>query len=227
MVTRGLSKFLFLGATELEHQESSILNIHQESNFVNSFTKAKKLFEQNSYDVFVINKIHLLEHEVLKFLKLGLHKSFLIVLCDTCSLSKYNFVDCYLRLDNKLSSKLLINTISLILKQTVDDNSAYSLIKRCLCKYEMLGISSSIKKLKCMILGLKDVNSNIMITGESGTGKELVARMLNKASTNPRSFIPINCSSIPEALFESELFGYKKGAFTGALCDKKGLVEQA
>ncbi len=68
----------------------------------------------------------------------------------------------------------------------------------------------------------------VLITGESGTGKELVARAIHERSPrNKASFIPINCGAIPETLLESELFGYEKGAFTGAYTTKKGKVEYA
>jgi PAS domain S-box-containing protein len=70
--------------------------------------------------------------------------------------------------------------------------------------------------------------ANVIIYGESGTGKELVAREIHKLSDNyDRPFVPVNCSAIPENLFESEFFGYKKGAFTGAGMDKPGYFDQA
>ena len=70
--------------------------------------------------------------------------------------------------------------------------------------------------------------SNVLITGESGTGKELIARAIHRWSPrNEKSFMTINCSAIPDTLLESELFGFEKGAFTGAQYQKKGLLEQA
>jgi Nif-specific regulatory protein len=79
-----------------------------------------------------------------------------------------------------------------------------------------------------LIRTVSDSSSSIMILGESGTGKELVAQALHVGSNRKNSpFISINCASIPENLLESELFGYKKGAFTGAVSDKKGKFQLA
>jgi two-component system response regulator PilR (NtrC family) len=83
-------------------------------------------------------------------------------------------------------------------------------------------------KIYDLIKRVAGTSSNVLITGESGTGKELVAKAIHRES--PRSeypFVVVNCGGVPETLIESELFGYKKGAFTGAATNRKGLVEAA
>lgn len=92
----------------------------------------------------------------------------------------------------------------------------------------IIGESEVIKKLRRTISQIKLSDAPVLIVGESGTGKELVARAIHQIS--PRSqapFVVINCGAIPEHLLESELFGHVRGAFTGALRDKPGLVEEA
>lgn len=79
-----------------------------------------------------------------------------------------------------------------------------------------------------MVKRVAATKTNIMILGESGTGKELVAHAVHRTGSDPGSpFVVINCAAIPEALFESELFGHRKGSFTGAIQDKQGIFELA
>ena len=106
-----------------------------------------------------------------------------------------------------------------------------SLIQQLEEKYKfdnIVGKSSAIKKIFDMIESISNSDANILITGESGTGKELIARSIHahsKRQTKP--FVPVNCSAFPENLFEAEIFGYEKGAYTGAAQKKIGLLEYA
>lgn len=96
------------------------------------------------------------------------------------------------------------------------------------CTEAILGTSSAIEKVRDVIGKIADTDSTVLILGESGTGKELVARALHYGSTRSnKAFVPINCAAIPEDLLESELFGYDKGAFTGAIATKIGRFEAA
>jgi two-component system, NtrC family, response regulator PilR len=92
----------------------------------------------------------------------------------------------------------------------------------------IIGESEPMSKLKQTIRTIATTNSTVIVSGESGTGKELVARAIHTCS--PRSgdpFVSVNCGAFPETLLESELFGYVKGAFTGATANKRGLFELA
>src|SRR5512146_1725707 len=93
---------------------------------------------------------------------------------------------------------------------------------------EIIGNSASMQEVFGIIKKAAASESNVLITGESGTGKELIARAIHRWSPRcERSFMTINCSAIPDTLLESELFGFEKGAFTGAQYMKKGLLEQS
>ncbi len=92
----------------------------------------------------------------------------------------------------------------------------------------IVGSSPQMMHIFDMIRQVSKTRTNILITGESGTGKELIARAIHEQSDRKNHpFVTINCGGIPETLLESELFGHKKGAFTGATVDKKGLFEIA
>jgi len=91
-----------------------------------------------------------------------------------------------------------------------------------------IGESPSIMKIKALISKIKDASSTVLITGESGTGKEVVAREIHANSPVCEGpFVAINIGGVPENLLESELFGYEKGAFTGAMNRKTGMFELA
>lgn len=93
---------------------------------------------------------------------------------------------------------------------------------------DIVGKSPAMQKVYELILKSAECNDSVIIYGPSGTGKELVAKAIHKNSDrNEKPFVPINCGAIPESLFESEFFGHKKGAFSGADTDKKGVLDMA
>jgi len=95
-------------------------------------------------------------------------------------------------------------------------------------QYKIIGNSNYIKELKELIARVAASDSKVLIRGESGTGKELVAYGIhNLSGRNDKPFVKFNSAAIPGELVESELFGYEKGAFTGAVNSKKGKIEQA
>lgn len=92
----------------------------------------------------------------------------------------------------------------------------------------ILGVSTQMRKLAEMLQKVSRTDANVLVQGESGTGKELIARCIHvNSSRGTRPFIPVDCAAIPETLLESELFGYQRGAFTGAVQNKPGLFEAA
>lgn len=95
-------------------------------------------------------------------------------------------------------------------------------------RYQMIGSDPNMQEVFALIDRAATVNSKVLISGEAGTGKELVARAIhNNGHRAGNPFVPVNCSAIPESLIESELFGYVKGAFTGATSDRSGKFQRA
>ncbi len=93
---------------------------------------------------------------------------------------------------------------------------------------ELVGVGPMMRKINALIGKVSRADTTVLLTGESGTGKEVVARLIHRYSDRAKGpFVPINCGALPEALLESELFGFEKGAFTGASALKRGLFEEA
>jgi len=108
---------------------------------------------------------------------------------------------------------------NILLKREIESRSGFEYF---------VGKSPSMERIFSLIRQVADTKSTVLITGESGTGKELVARALHTHSTRKNNpFVTVNCGALPETLLESELFGYMKGAFTGAVSNKQGLFEAA
>lgn len=108
---------------------------------------------------------------------------------------------------------------NILLRREIESRSGFE---------NFIGTSEPMQKIFSLIRQVADTRSTVLITGESGTGKELVARAIHFNSTRKdKPFVTINCGALPETLLESELFGYMKGAFTGAAANKEGLFEAA
>ena len=122
----------------------------------------------------------------------------------------------------------LLNTVRIALdsKELVVENTR--LKKKVSKKYEMIGASPEITHIKELIEKVAPSEARVLITGANGTGKELVAHWLHEKSDRARGpLIEVNCAAIPSELIESELFGHKKGSFTGASKDRAGKFETA
>lgn len=125
----------------------------------------------------------------------------------------------------------LKNTVQAALKKKgIKKNDALFIknVKEAVGFGKLIGKSKAMLDVYAIIKKIADISATVLILGESGTGKELVARAIHeKSHRKDKPFVAINCGGIPEHLLESELFGYKKGAFTGADRDKAGLFEVA
>jgi len=131
-------------------------------------------------------------------------------------------------LEKPLSAEKVILAVVHALKERDLLEENVSLRQRVEAKYVLIGESPAMKVLKLQIDKVAPTNSWVLITGEDGTGKELVARTIHRLSPRAQSpFVDVNCAAIPEELIESELFGYEKGAFTGAISRKQGKFDHA
>ncbi|HYE33406.1 MAG TPA: sigma-54 dependent transcriptional regulator [Methylomirabilota bacterium] len=134
-----------------------------------------------------------------------------------------------------LEKPFKLDELKLCTQRALNYNEAISenvyLKKQLRKKYQfsqIIGTAPRMQEVFKMIERVADTDSTILIRGQSGTGKELVARALHYNSRRQFApFIPVNCAALPEHLLESELFGHRKGAFTGAIADKKGLFQEA
>ena len=126
-------------------------------------------------------------------------------------------------------------TISSVLQRVADKRSLLnktialeSRLKAVEGNPDLVGNTPSMQRVKKIIDRIAPTDSNVLILGETGTGKELVARRIHELSGRAdRPFVAVNCGALPENLVESELFGHRKGAFTGADTPRKGLIEVA
>ena len=137
-------------------------------------------------------------------------------------------VDDYLTLP--LSDKSLMKSITRVHSRKCDltNTADAAAMSRVVTDQGMIGESRAMQKVKAYIARVAATDSTVLITGETGTGKELAAEMIHLNSRRgTKPLIRVNCSALPDSLVESELFGYDRGAFTGAVATKKGKFEMA
>lgn len=133
-------------------------------------------------------------------------------------LKPLDFDEVILRIENLMKQKKLVQE-NRYLREQIDQEFNFN---------HIIGESPAMKEVYRMVRRVSEAASNVLITGPSGTGKELVARAIHSNSQrSSKPFIAINCGAIPKDLVESELFGHKKGAFTGAISDKDGVFVAA
>jgi two-component system nitrogen regulation response regulator NtrX len=137
-------------------------------------------------------------------------------------LGAFDFIEKPLSLE-----KVLISVAHALQLQELKAENA-ELKKSAANEYELIGDTPIMMSLREQIVRVAPTTASVLVTGENGTGKELVARSIHYYSPRrDRPFIAINCAAIPEELIENELFGHEKGAFTGAVAQKKGKFDQA
>lgn len=196
-------------------------------NIINSPDLLINTISGKEYNILIldIQFIEMSELNIIKFLKERYKNTDVIVITPKESIDRaINFSkDSHF---NYIISPVNLNELKFML-----DSLDKSVEKSTLIDYfseRFIGKSEKIKKILNTIHKISKSDSNVLITGETGTGKELIARGIYELSQRANNdFVAVNSAAIPENLLESELFGYKKGAFTGATSDKIGLIELA
>lgn len=200
---------------------------HYSINIINDPSLLINTISTKEYNTLILDVqfIEMSELNIMKFLKERYKNIDVIVITPKESVDRtINFAK-DLRF-NYITSPINLNELKFII-----DSAEKSHSKSLSTDYfsdRFIGKSDKIRKILSTIHKISKSDSNILITGETGTGKELIARGIYELSLRANnSFVAVNSAAIPENLLESELFGYKKGAFTGATSDKKGLIELA
>jgi len=199
--------------------------------------KALKLIDSGSYFNFIISDIKMPYMDGIEFLR-EVRKRELdsIVIMITAYGNIETPVDAikagaddYIRKPVKTDELILRMKMAEEKNKLKKDNRALRLELGKAAGYDdIISVSKSMKEIKDLALKASQYNTTVLITGESGTGKELIAKCIHKNSNrSDNNFVAVNCAAIPDTLLESELFGYIKGAFSGANESKIGLIESA
>ncbi len=204
---------------------------------VSSGAQAQRKMESQHYDVIVsdIRMPDLTGIELLEYAKnIGQPANFVLIAAvpttstaiEALNLGAYRYV---------IKTDKLVEELKLAVGRALEDmalREENARLRRELLRvfagHNIIGRSKPMMSILEMVRSIAPTTSTVLITGESGTGKELIARAIHEASgRREKAFVSINCGAFPETLLESELFGYFKGAFTGADTNKKGIIESA
>jgi two-component system, NtrC family, response regulator PilR len=204
---------------------------------VSSGQAAKKKIETQVYDLIIcdIRMPDLTGIELLEFFRESRNPAGFIMITavptmstaiDALNLGAYQYV---IKTDKLIEElKVTVNRVLQDLALREENVRLRRELLRVFAHNNIIGQSRQIQSILEMVRTVAPTASTVLITGESGTGKELVARAIHEASLRrERPFVSINCGAFPETLLESELFGYLKGAFTGADANRKGIIESA
>jgi two-component system response regulator PilR (NtrC family) len=194
--------------------------------------EAIALLEKESYDL-VITDIRMKEVDGLQVLKKSkeLHPSTVVIMISAYASTSTAVEAMKWGAYDYLPKPFKVREIKSVIRDalaTVQTQEAQEKVEVDTTYHGIVGTSPELKKILDLVPRVAAAASNVLITGESGTGKELVAKAIHRDS--PRSqkpFVTVNCASMPETLMESELFGHKKGSFTGATTTRNGLFEAA
>lgn len=221
---------------EMLNSLEKILSRHAgfELKTVQNGTQALKLVSEKKYDL-IITDLMMKDVSGLEILKtaVNIHPGSMVII-----ISGYGTIDASVEamragafdfIEKPFASKKLVDCINRALIHGTNQKEPPALEKTTSAGFSgIIYKSEAMAELMALLTKIAPGNMNVLITGESGTGKELFARAIHtisKRSYNP--FVPVNCGALPEHLFESELFGHERGAFTGAIKTKPGLLEFA
>ena len=204
---------------------------------VSNGTQAQRKMESQHYDVIVsdIRMPDLTGIELLDYAKrIGQPAAFVLITAvptmptaiQALNLGAYRYV---------IKTDTLVEELKVVVARALEDlalREENTRLRREMLRvfagHNIIGQSNPMASILEMVRTIAPTTSTVLITGDSGTGKELIARAIHEASgRREKAFVSINCGAFPETLLESELFGYLKGAFTGADSNKKGIIESA
>jgi len=198
--------------------------------------KAMDMLKKKSFEMIIsdLQMPHVTGLELLKFVKENYADTLFMLITafgttetavEAMKMGAYDYITKPFKLD-----EVRINIANALRSKTLETENRT--LKRELTKeysfQNLVGNSAAMHVIYDLIKRVSDTPTNVLITGESGTGKEMIAKAIHyNGLLKDKAFISVNCGAIPESLMESEMFGHKKGSFTGAIADKPGLFEAA